>query len=71
MGFYLSPDWKNAWKWGSARIMALIMVAPEIYEQAKGLGLEQYISPSQFNHAMAILGLLALVSKVVRLQQPQ
>lgn len=69
MSFQLIDDWKSAWRWGSARLLALLILAPEIYEQAKGLGIEQYVSPAAFNHAMALLGILTLVSKVVRLQQ--
>lgn len=59
----LVEDWKQCWKWFSVQGAALIAIAPEAYQQVQGM--QAYVSPGLFNHAMAVLGVLVIVGRVI------
>lgn len=57
-------EWRHAWKWLTVQLGAVVAVAPEIYEQVKGM--QSFISDSTFNHIMAGLGILVVLNTVKR-----
>ena len=59
----LIDEWRQAWKWLSVQLGAVIAVAPEIYEQSKDL-LESNLSDKQFHHVMAVLGVLVILNTI-------
>lgn len=64
---HLIESWKEAWKWGSARMLVVLAMAQFAYEYLQA---DQYlssiVSQKQFHYAMAALAFLTLVSKLVR-----
>lgn len=58
----LVDEWKEAWKWLTVQLGAVVAVAPEIYEQVRGM--QSFISDSTFNHIMACLGVLVVLNTV-------
>lgn len=60
----LVPDWKDAWKWFSVQGLAFLTVAPILYENAAFL--QDFIPVDVFRYGMGALGLITLVSRLVR-----
>lgn len=58
----LAEEWRHAWKWLTVQLGAVVAVAPEIYEQVRGM--QSFISDSTFNHIMAGLGVLVVLNTV-------
>lgn len=58
----LSDDWREAWKWLTVRLTAILAIAPELYTQVEGM--REYLPANLFHHAMAMLGLLVIVAQV-------
>lgn len=59
---WLHEDWKKAWKWLQVQLVALIALAPEVYNQADAL--QSIVPPAVFRHVMAALGVLVIVNSV-------
>ncbi len=58
----LVDEWRQAWRWLTVQLGAVLAVAPEIYEQFRGL--QTFISDAAFHHGMAILGVLVILNTV-------
>lgn len=58
----LAAEWKQAWRWLTVQLGAVLAVAPEIYEQFKGM--QSFVSESAFHHVMAALGVLVILNTV-------
>lgn len=58
----LADEWRHAWKWLTVQLGAVLAVAPEIYEQVKGM--QSFISESTFHHIMAVVGVLVILNTV-------
>ena len=60
----LVDDWKQAWRWFSVQAGAFLAVAPEVYENVRGM--REFIDPTWFNHAMAALGVSVILGRVIK-----
>lgn len=64
-------DWRSVPKWASARLMAVLTVCEGAYgfvqaDPALADAVSQLITPGHFHVVMLVLGVLALLAKVVR-----
>ena len=62
-------DWKHAWKWFSIQGAAFLAVAPEIYEQVRGM--REFIEPNTFHHLMAALGVTVIIGRLIKQEKPE
>ena len=62
MRYSLADEWKQAWKWLTVQLAAIVAVAPEAYEQVGTM--QKYVSESMFHHIMAALGLLVILNTI-------
>lgn len=60
----LVEDWKDAWRWFSVQGLAVLALCPILYENFNFL--QEFISASSFRWAMGALGLLTLISRIVK-----
>ena len=60
----LKEDWKQAWRWLSAQLGALIVIAPQVYDQADVL--QRVLPPGLFKHIMSALGVLVILNSLRR-----
>jgi hypothetical protein len=60
----LVADWRKAWRWFSVQGLALLAVAPVIYESFPEM--QSYLSEGQFRAAMGILAFLTILGRVVK-----
>ena len=64
----LIDGWQQSWRWFSMQGLAFLSIAPIIYENASFL--QDFIAPTYFRYGMGALGLLTLISRLVR-QEPK
>ena len=57
-------DWTKAWKWFSVQGLAFLSVAPVVYENSSFI--QEFVSPVTFHYLTGGLGLLTLVSRLVK-----
>ncbi len=58
----LVKEWKQAWRWLSVQLGAVIAVSHEIYEQVSAM--KEYLPQPVFNHIMALLGVLVIIGRI-------
>jgi hypothetical protein len=58
----VGAELRDAWKWLSVQLGALIMCAPEVYEHADIL--QELMPAKAFHHVMAALGILVILNSV-------
>ena len=60
----LIEGWQECWKWWSTRFLAVMVAAPELYEQVPSM--REYIPQPWFHHIMGVLALLTIVSRITK-----
>jgi hypothetical protein len=61
---HLVDDWKEVHKWWSARLMAILAIAPVVYENIGFL--QDFIPTASFHWLMGGLGAAALASRLIK-----
>lgn len=59
----ICEEWKQAWKWLSVQLGAVITIAPELYEQMRDV-MQPYMDDKMFHHVMAGLGVLMILNTI-------
>jgi hypothetical protein len=59
---HLADDWHQCWKWLQTQLGAVIVVLPQIYDNADWL--QYWVSPSVFRLFMSILGIAVIVNSI-------
>ncbi len=60
----LANDWQNAWKWFSVQGLLVLSIAPTVYENSSFI--QDFVSPTAFHYGTGVLGLLTLISRMVK-----
>lgn len=60
----LVPDWRQAWKWFSTQGLLALSIAPIVYENFDFV--QDFIDATTYHYTMGALGLMTLISRLVR-----
>lgn len=56
----LADDVTQAWKWLQVQLVAVLAIAPQIYDNAEVL--QQMFSPKTFHAVMSVVGALTIIN---------
>lgn len=58
----LADEWRSAWKWLQTWLLAVLTIAPLLYDQLSML--QDVLPATWFKVGMAVLGILTLINNV-------